>query len=175
MNYKDTKTDNGKKIGRKRAIDDPHTRKLLLQSARLGCGKEASARYAGIDPSTLYRLLEAGQNAENERDPLRIFYEEYETARAQCKVGLLAATHRSAMGGNNAAQRFLLERLYPDEFGPPHHTARGRVTVKGGGDGAPQVVTVNLDMGTLDFEELHALAWGEGPGTLDKPVTKENK
>jgi hypothetical protein len=163
-----TKIENGAVVpvttnGRPPAIADAFTRKRLLHAATLGNFQEDCARYAGIDPRTLFETLQRGEEAEQAigrgEDPgpterlFALFAREFKHAKAEAKVRTLSRITQAAEGlgpyrGNPqwTAAAWILERMHPDQF------ARRTVTEVGNKDG--KAFAIADAVGTMPDEAI---------------------
>jgi transposase len=93
-----------------------------------GCSLEVAAEAVGVSRRTIQAWLAAGRDAEareaegkrltaRQADCLALLKAE-QTARAELRVKALASIQKAALQGNYQAAAWLLERLFPDEFGP---------------------------------------------------------
>lgn len=103
-----------------------------------GCSLEVAAEAVGVSRRTVQAWLAVGRDGEaREAEGLRLSVRQAEclallraeqTARAELRVKALASIQKAALGGNYQAAAWLLERLFPDEFG----ARRGRDTGRPG-------------------------------------------
>ena len=130
---------------------DPAVSRIILAVVRVGAGTGAAATQAGVHRETLRLWERSGRTALarahageelNERDrTLAAFALDLEKARAHPRTYLLGLVTKAARGDWRAGA-WLLERLYPGEFGPD-------VRVRVSDDRPPPV-----DLSRLTAEEL---------------------
>lgn len=77
-----------------------------------------AATAVGIGERTLYRWLARGVRGGAANAPYRAFGTAVERARAEAEVILVARMSKAAAAGSWRAAAWLLERQYPDRWGP---------------------------------------------------------
>lgn len=141
-------------IHRTKAEIDPTILSTILTVISLGMGKRDAAIQAGISHETLYQYEQRGQVAWAKPEKDRTGRDEYwarfhielQQAGLRPKVYLLGLLDKAAEGDWKAAA-WLLEKLYPGEFG-----ARVDVNARIGSE-----PIVRFDLGKLTMAELREL------------------
>ena len=107
-----------------------HVKKRLVEARGKGHTLDQCAALVGIAPRTLDYWIAKGKAGEQ---PYRAWYRQFEAARANMCAILLDSLFERAVGGDNGAAYFLLERVHGfTRDGPPP------VQVNIDIDGAPQ-------------------------------------
>jgi transposase len=110
----------------------------VVEATRKGLTRKVAARAAGVAPSTLYKELR--ENAE--------FSQQVKNAQAdgeECLVDLI----REHAAATWQAAAWLLERRYPDRYGPPKQRLQHEVT------------PMTPDQAKAKYRELTGKDWGE--------------
>lgn len=128
----------------------PETQERILKAVRAGNYAEASARSAGIAPSTLYRWLERG-SLETE-GAHREFHDAVRRAEAEAEVHAVAVVRRAMSEDWRAAMAYL-ERRHPSRW--RRHTSTELTGKNGGPIRAEHAPTVDLTR--LTDKELRLL------------------
>ncbi len=128
----------------------PETQERILKAVRAGNYAEASARSAGIAPSTLYRWLERG-SLETE-GAHREFHDAVRRAEAEAEVHAVAVVRRAMSEDWRAAMAYL-ERRHPSRW------RRQTSTELTGKDGGPIRAehAPTVDLTRLTDKELRLL------------------
>jgi transposase len=91
----------------------------LVALLRVGVAVDVAAETVGIAPSTFRAWMQRGERGGPRDAPYRTFREAVERARGEHEAILAAATSRAAGRGSWRAAAWLLERAYPERWGPP--------------------------------------------------------
>jgi transposase len=98
-------------------------RDRLAALLRAGVGVDAAAEAVGIAPSTFRAWVQRGERDGPRDAPYRAFREVVERARGEHEAILVAAMSRAAGRGSWRAAAWVLEREFPERWGPPEHRA----------------------------------------------------
>lgn len=161
----------------------PQVRETILQVTSLGAPPAYAAKYSGVSPTTLFRWLERGRNAQAAIDEGRgddlspverdfaDFFSNYNKTVATTVIGILGNLQRQARNNPHVALK-LLEKLDPEQFGQRqaidmnvagkvghvHFDARDLVQ---GEEVAKQLTTEELKMLRESIEKRKQLKAGE--------------
>jgi len=147
---------------RTKAELDPGILEKVLTVIAVGAGRKAAAQQAGISEETLRAYERMGRDAWGRREAALLegvdpeldprdrlfadFFERLQKAESKTKVYLLGVLQK-ASGGDWRAGAWLLERLYPGDYGP-----RVDVNAKHSGE-----LTQRLDLSKLSDDDLWRL------------------
>lgn len=92
---------------------------LVVRYVRAGLTLNLAASGAGVAERTIYRWLAAGRQPGRRYARHRALLAAVEQARAEAEVDLVASMMRAARRGSWKAACWLLEREYPERWGPP--------------------------------------------------------
>ena len=110
-------------------------REEIARRLSSGCSLEVAAQAVGVNRRTIQTWLAIGREAleleeaggkptPRQRDCLALLEAE-QAARAELQVKALASIQKATLTGNWHAGAWLLERLYPEDFGPKRKTNGG--------------------------------------------------
>ena len=88
----------------------------LVGALQVGATYQIACSYAGISRKTLSRWKNRGQKAK--KGPYREIWLHLQEAEAEGALFHLAQIKKAAMAGSLKASFWLLERRYPDSYGP---------------------------------------------------------
>ncbi|MDO8307001.1 MAG: hypothetical protein Q7V58_01415 [Actinomycetota bacterium] len=114
--------------GRRPRILDPEVVKRLLEATAALLAPDVVADYAGVGRSTYFGWLSRGREAEEARNdghevaaseqPFLDFLDRLTVVRATAEVNALREIEQAAHRGNWRAAAWILERRYPERWGP---------------------------------------------------------
>jgi transposase len=93
----------------------PEVQERTCQLIRAGNTVEVASEASGITPTTFYNWMQRGID---EGEPYGPFREAVEQARAEAEAILVGRIHRAAQAGSWRAATWLLERQWPERWGP---------------------------------------------------------
>jgi hypothetical protein len=91
----------------------------MVGYVRAGLPLALAAPAAGVAERTVYRWLAHGRQSDRHHVLHRWLLAALEQARAEAEVDLVVAMRRAARRGSWKAAAWLLEREYPQRWGPP--------------------------------------------------------
>ena len=130
---------------RTKAELDPAIFEIVIAVVRVGAGQEAACREAGISNETLRQYVQRGETGE---EPFAEFVIALRKAHGNSKVYLLGLLQEAAVGDWRAAA-WLLEKLYPHDFG-----ALVKLNINAQIDAK---LEPRFDLSKLSMSELHEL------------------
>lgn len=90
----------------------------VIEGVTRGLTMKNAAAYGGISYSTLNRWRQRGQESGDADDPFCQFWNRLERAKGEAALRLLNCVNSAAEGGEWKAATWILERRYPEEWGP---------------------------------------------------------
>jgi Transposase len=112
-------------VARPTTLDTDLTERIAAV-VRAGGTVELAAVATGIGERTVYRWLQRGERTGAANAPYQAFRAAVERARAEAEVILVARMTKAAAAGSWRAAAWLLERQYPERWGPVGERARLR-------------------------------------------------
>ena len=103
------------------------THDTIVIALRAGLTDEATCAVAGIAPRTFQTWIARGALPGRTTAPHRALLAAVERARAACEADQVARITLTAQRGSRRASAFLLERQYPDRWGPVERRAAPRL------------------------------------------------
>jgi len=137
------------RVGRPTTFDEQLGERLVTM-LRSGCYLGVAVSAAGVPMSTFKDWLRRGRSEKLEDRPYAVFRERVETARAEGEARMVAVIARAAQEGDWRAAITLLEREFPERWGP--------VSVRQRDDVAPQPADVATSDPDDPFREVDELA-----------------
>ncbi len=91
----------------------------LVPLLRAGVAVEAATRAVRISERTFYEWMQRGERGSQRNAPYRDFRAAVEQARGEHEAILVGQLARAASKGSWRAAAWLLERSFPERWGPP--------------------------------------------------------
>ena len=123
----------------------------ICKDIREGGTLKYSAMHNGITPRTLHNWMSRGENAKTENGLYFHFFHQVKKAQEDGKVRLIGKIEKHGER-NWQALAWLLERMYPDEFGRTQRVDM-RADVKSDVKTTSRDKTLDLDVKSLTAEE----------------------
>ena len=93
------------------------TCKIICQEITRGVPYKYACKIAGVNDTTVLKWRKLGEQSDDDEDPYRIFYLNFERAKANAVAYRVDGIRKAGDGGNWQSHAWWLERMAHEDFG----------------------------------------------------------
>ncbi len=93
------------------------TCKIICQEITRGVPYKYACKIAGVNDATVLKWRKLGEQSDDDEDPYRIFYLNFERAKANAVAYRVDGIRKAGDGGNWQSHAWWLERMAHEDFG----------------------------------------------------------